>query len=243
MKNIIALFCILSIFSSCKQTQLTTNFKRSPKKVYVKPEFNTHYTNFVSIKNKTTDFKKSKPANKIENRSFGSKETINNDELYADVEVSEQDIIKNDKKAHQKLINIDSVLINKLPSLEDKDEIIKLSKRAKKFSIISLISATLSIVSYLIAFPSTYDFLHVFGAIFGISSLILSIIAFIHLIKAIKKIKKKGEKIKGQEKTIKNNIKTAFWISLLLLLAPIIGGIIFLLTFSISIGSIGPFYF
>ena len=59
----------------------------------------------------------------------------------------------------------------------------------------------------------------------------------------MKKIKKKGEKIKGQDKRIKNNIKTAFWISLLLLLAPIIGGLIFLLTFIISIGSIGPFYF
>ena len=126
------------------------------------------------------------------------------------------------------MINIDSVLSAKFQTIEEKDEITKLSKRAKKFSIISLISATLSSISYLIAFPSTYDFLHVFGAIFGISSLIISIIAFIHLIKAIKKIKKKGEKIKGQEKTIKNNIKTAFWISLLLLLAPIIGGIIFL---------------
>ncbi len=240
MKNIIALFCILSIFSSCKPTQLTSNFKRSPKKVYVKTEFNTDFT---SIKNKTTDFKKSKPINKIEKSSFGSKETINNDELYADVEVSEQSVIKNDNKAHQKMINIDSVLSAKFSTIEEKDEITKLSKRAKKFSIISLISATLSSISYLIAFPSTYDFLHVFGAIFGISSLIISIIAFIHLIKAIKKIKKKGEKIKGQEKTIKNNIKTAFWISLLLLLAPIIVGIIFLLTFSISIGGIGPFYF
>ena len=151
--------------------------------------------------------------------------------------------IKNDNKAHQKLIKIDSVLNDKLPTLEEKDEITKLSKRAKKFSIISLFSATLSTISYLIAFPSTYDFLHVFGAVFGISSLIFSTIAFIQLIKSIKKIKKKGEKIKGQDKRIKNNIKTAFWISLLLLLAPIIGGLIFLLTFSISIGSIGPFYF
>ena len=86
-------------------------------------------------------------------------------------------------------------------------------------------------------------FFHVLGAIFGISSFILAVITLVYLIKSLRKIKNKGEKINEQNNSIKKDMKTSFWLLMLLLLAPIVGGIIFLLTFSISIGSMGPFYF
>ena len=70
-------------------------------------------------------------------------------------------------------------------------------------------------------------FFHVLGAIFGISSFVLSVIALVYLIKSLKKIKNKGEKINEQNNSIKKDIKISFWLLMLLLSVPIIGGIIF----------------
>ena len=69
-------------------------------------------------------------------------------------------------------------------------------------------------------------FFHVLGAIFGISSFILAVITLVYLIKSLRKIKNKGEKINEQNNSIKKDIKISFWLLMLLLLVPIIGGII-----------------
>ena len=232
MKNLVWLICVLSLSYSCKQIQLTSNFNKRSKKIYVKPTIKSYYIDVTTIKHKTADYLKQKPINKIEKNTFSSNIIVNKEAFFADAGTSEIKVILNDK-IQQKLTRVDSIIKSQNNHFTEKEDILEKSKRVKKISIVSLINAIMSGISYLIAFPTVFDFLHVFGAVFGIGSFILSIITLMLIKKFIKKNKKKGEKIKEQDKTIKNNIKVAFWISLLILSSLFAGGLIFLLNFSI----------
>jgi len=243
MKNVLWLICILSLSYSCKQTQLTSNYSKRSNKIYTKAPLNFKGFDVASNKKIASAPKKSRLIRKSVEKQFYAIEKINKDELFTDLKVKEIKEASVDNRLRQEALRVDSILKSNYKNISDTDDIEKISKRAKKISLISLVNAILSGVSYLIAFPTIYDFFHVLGAIFGISSFVLSVIALVYLIKSLKKIKNKGEKINEQNNSIKKDMKTSFWLLMLLLLAPIVGGIIFLLTFSISIGSMGPFYF
>ena len=86
-------------------------------------------------------------------------------------------------------------------------------------------------------------FFHVLGAIFGISSFILAVITLVYLIKSLRKIKNKGEKINEQNNSIKKRYKNFILVINASSVSTYHWRYYILLTFSISIGSMGPFYF
>ena len=236
IKNFISLFCLCLVLVSCKQTQLTSNYNRRSNKIYTKSPLNFKNYDVVTNEKSALVPTKSIPIIKSTENQFYSIEKKDKDQLFTDVNVKEIKEVFLQNSLHQKVLRVDSLLKSEHGNKSDADDITKTSKRAKKISLVSLANAILSGISYLIAFPTIYDFFHVLGAIFGICSFVLSVISLVYLIKLFKKIKDKGEKINLQNDTIKKDMKTSFWLTMLLLLAPIVGGIIFLLTFSISIG-------
>ena len=236
IKNLVSLICVLLLLTACKQTQLTSNYNRRSNKIYTKAPLNFKYFDVATNEQSALVPTKSIPNIKSTENQFCSIEKKDKDQLFTDVNVKEIKEVFLQNSLHQKVLRVDSLLKSEHGNKSDADDITKTSKRAKKISLVSLANAILSGISYLIAFPTIYDFFHVLGAIFGICSFILSVISLVYLIKLFKKIKDKGEKINLQNDTIKKDMKTSFWLTMLLLLAPIVGGIIFLLTFSISIG-------
>ena len=236
IKNLVSLICVLLLLTACKQTQLTSNYNRRSNKIYTKAPLNFKYFDVATNEQSALVPTKSIPNIKSTENQFCSIEKKDKDQLFTDVNVKEIKEVFLQNSLHQKVLRVDSLLKSEHGNKSDADDITKTSKRAKKISLVSLANAILSGISYLIAFPTIYDFFHVLGAIFGICSFILSVISLVYLIKLFKKIKDKGEKVNLQNDTIKKDMKTSFWLTMLLLLAPIVGGIIFLLTFSISIG-------
>ena len=236
IKNLVSLICVLLLLTACKQTQLTSNYNRRSNKIYTKAPLNFKYFDVATNEQSALVPTKSIPNIKSTENQFCSIEKKDKDQLFTDVNVKEIKEVFLQNSLHQKVLRVDSLLKSEYGNKSDADDITKTSKRAKKISLVSLANAILSGISYLIAFPTIYDFFHVLGAIFGICSFILSVISLVYLIKLFKKIKDKGEKVNLQNDTIKKDMKTSFWLTMLLLLAPIVGGIIFLLTFSISIG-------
>ena len=236
IKNLVSLICVLLLLTACKQTQLTSNYNRRSNKIYTKAPLNFKYFDVATNEQSALVPTKSIPIIKSTENQFYSIEKKDKDQLFTDVNVKEIKEVFLQNSLHQKVLRVDSLLKSEHGNKSDADDITKTSKRAKKISLVSLANAILSGISYLIAFPTIYDFFHVLGAIFGICSFILSVISLVYLIKLFKKIKDKGEKVNLQNDTIKKDMKTSFWLTMLLLLAPIVGGIIFLLTFSISIG-------
>ena len=236
IKNLVSLICVLLLLTACKQTQLTSNYNRRSNKIYTKAPLNFKYFDVATNEQSALVPTKSIPNIKSTENQFCSIEKKDKDQLFTDVNVKEIKEVFLQNSLHQKVLRVDSLLKSEHGNKSDADDITKTSKRAKKISLVSLANAILSGISYLIAFPTIYDFFHVLGAIFGICSFVLSVISLVYLIKLFKKIKDKGEKINLQNDTIKKDMKTSFWLTMLLLLAPIVGGIIFLLTFSISIG-------
>ena len=236
IKNLVSLICVLLLLTACKQTQLTSNYSRRSNKIYTKSPLNFKNFDVATNEKIATTSEKSRSIIKSVKKPFCSVQKINKEELFAEVNIKEIKEVFLQNSLHQRVLRLDSLLKSEHGNKSDADDITKTSKRAKKISLVSLANAILSGISYLIAFPTIYDFFHVFGAIFGISSFILSVISLVYLINLFKKIKDKGEKVNLQNDTIKKDMKTSFWLTMLLLLAPIVGGIIFLLTFSISIG-------
>ena len=240
MKKIIFLFSLLSIFSSCKQTQLTSKFNKGYKKIYVKPLIKNQHNYDLSkeTNNKRDAYQEKKSIETISD---------NQEKLYVEVASIKPKVILKEKWLHQKLIRLDSILKFKDSTLSEKDEILETSKKAKKFSVLGLTS-TLSSVLFAILNNEMrsltkpgklrrsilWDVTEIMCWILAGASFLLLVTSLLFIIKAIKKIKKNGEKIKNQNKTIRRNIKLAYLITLLLLIAPIVVGLIILLTFSSS---------
>ncbi len=240
MKKIIFLFSLLSIFSSCKQTQLTSKLNRGYKKIYAKPLIKNHHNYNLSKEsnNKRGTYQEKKSIETISN---------NHEKLIVEVgSIKPKEILK-ETWLHQKLIRIDSILNFKDSTFSEKDEILETSKKAKKFSLLGL-TGTLSSVLFAILNNEMssltkpgklrfilWDITEILCWILAGFSFLLLLTSLHFIIKAIKKIKKNDEKIKDQNKTIRRNIKLAYLITLLILTSPILVGIIVLLTFSISI--------
>ena len=107
-------------------------------------------------------------------------------------------------------------------------EVLDLSKKAKKYNFISLISLLITTVSLIMAFDYmnlTYSYIlemsfGIVSAIFGINTFIFSIMSLYFFLKAIIKIKKSGKKFKDADITIKKNLRLALF-SVFLCLIPI----------------------
>ncbi|MBM77088.1 MAG: hypothetical protein CL846_01275 [Crocinitomicaceae bacterium] len=238
MKNIIYLLSILLIFSSCSQTYLSSSFNKRSKKIYVKPLTKTQFNNDIHNENKTLTYSENKSIKTILEKSFNSKTISNNqEELYVNADVSKKSVILNENKICKKLIRIDSILKSNDSTLTVEDEILKISNRAKKFSLLGVVSSLNTGLIYILHqllqprafFPS------ILFLISSIASLILFAISKYNLISAIRRMKKNGIKANNQ---IKENIKIAFRAPLFIFICCIIIGIIVALTFSVSVSII-----
>ena len=176
MKKILFLLFVFSLLSSCKQTQLTSNFNKRSKKIYIKPTIKSHYIDVTSIKDKTANYSKRKSIETIVKNSFNSIEITNKEELLANVDVSEPNGFLKENKIQQKLIRVDSILNTNNPNLSEKEEILELSKKAKKFSLIGLFTGLISMCFILLQDSSLNNSFNLFGHLgvsFFLSSTIL----------------------------------------------------------------------
>jgi hypothetical protein len=218
---------------SCKQTQLTSNFNKRAKKIYVKPSLRNNDIEIALNEKKTPKHSKS--------ISIEVKDTFNyndlkpKEEFIADAGISEIKVISNENKLHQKLTRIDSVLKSKDSTLIENEEFLELFNKTKKFSLYSL-CATLS---NLLTFPllSIGTSLSILFGISLVMTLVMIILTFISTIKIKKYLKKNNKKLRNlSDKKIKYIIRLASIFPLLIISALILS-LFVMLTFSISINA------
>ena len=200
MKNIVWLVCVLSLSYSCKQTQLSSNFNKRSKKIYVKPIIKNHYIDVTTSKEKTVNYSKRKSIETIVKNSFNSIEITNKEELLANVDFSEKNGFLKEKKIQQKLIRVDSILKSNDSTLKEED-ILKLSKKAKNFSLIGLLTGLVSLF-----------FIESVGGLLLLISGLLSLIGFFYLLNTRKKIKKNVQ-YQNMEKSLNDKVKSNILIS------------------------------
>ena len=224
MKNLFWLICVLSLSYSCKQTHLAISNNKKSNKIYTKALLSLNDIDFVSKENKASKPSRSIIITKAVKKQIYSIENSIKDELFADVS-NKPRLIKNKKRTHQNLIKIDSALKSQATNLENEEEVLDLSKKAKKYNFISLINLLLTTVSSLLAFDYGVtrfsDWKLIVSALFAINTFIFSIMSLYFFLKAIKKIKKSGKKFKDVDVTIKKNLRSAL-LSVFLSLIPMI---------------------
>ena len=219
MKNLFWLICVLSLSFSCKQTQLAISNNKKTNKIYIKAPLSLNDMDFVSKENKASKPERLIIITKAVKKQIYSIENSIKDELFADVS-NKPRLIKNKKRIHQNLIKIDSALKSQTTNLENEEEVLDLSKKAKKYNFISLINMLLTTVFSIIAFHYGDGVFGIVSAIFGINTLIFSVMSLYFFLKAIKKIKKSGKKFEDADVTIKKNLRLALF-SVFLCLIPI----------------------
>lgn len=205
MKNVLWLICILSLSYSCKQTQLTSNYIKRPNKIFTKAPSNFNDFYIASNENRASVPAKSSSIKKSVEKQLYSVEKINKNELYTDFE--RRTILKDtlDNFIHKRSVKLDSS--------KSENKILDLSKKAKKYSLISITNLSLTA-------PLTYISLltggikpgfEILSLLFGISTFIFSTISLFFLKKSIKEIKKSSKDYKETEKTIKKNLRIAIF--------------------------------
>ncbi len=107
---------------------------------------------------------------------------------------------------------MDSILKSNLKNLLDEEDILKLSKKAKNFSLIGLLTGIASLPFFI------NDVYVGTGWFFLLNAALLISIGSIFLFITIKKIRKSKQKIKSQENDVKSNLKISTLISSLILL-------------------------
>ena len=235
MKNLFWLICILSLSYSCKQTQLALSNNKKSDKIYTKAPLSLNNIEFVSKEKKASKPSRSIIITKAVKKQLYSTENSIERELFTDLDNTKPNLIKNEKKIHQKLVRIDSILKSQVSNLENEEEVQELSEKAKRFSIRSILSSSLLISFNLIDDLvindiinnrklrwKIDDFVKIFSWVLGGLCLIFSLFGLYFLIKAFKKIKKSGEKLKHQSDIVKKNLKWAGLSTILHLLIPII---------------------
>ena len=235
MKNLFWLICIFSLSYSCKQTQLALSNNKKSDKIYTKAPLSLNDIEFVSKEKKASKPSRSIIITKAVKKQLSSTENSIERELFTDLENTKPNLIKNEKRIHQKLIRIDSILKSQVSNLENEEEVQELSEKAKRFSIRSILSSSLLISFNLIDDLVINDIINnrklrwkiddivkIFSWVLGGLCLIFSLFGLYFLIKAFKKIKKSGEKLKHQSDIVKKNLKWAGLSTILHLLIPII---------------------
>lgn len=219
MKEFILIIFALSLLFSCKQTQLSSKFDKRSNKIYVKPSSRSNDIE-IAYKGKKNPKHSNSINRKIKN-TFNYNDLNHKDELFADAGMSETNIVFNENTIHQKLTKIKSVLNPNDSTLIEKEEILKISKKAKLLSLLSGSSIVLSL-PFLEAFlfGGSVGFLFLPLSIIG---LIFGLIGSLFLISSIKKIRKRKEKIKDQNSKVRKNILISLIVSLITLIPVIIG--------------------
>ena len=206
MKNLFWLICVLSLSYSCKQTQLAISNNKKSNKIYTKAPLSLNDIDFVSKENKASKPSRSIVITKTEKKQIYSIENSIKDELFADVS-NKPRLIKNKKRIHQNLIKIDSALKSQTTNLENEEEVLELSKKAKKYNLISLINLFLtSLFSFVAIKFNDYNAVLALIGISGINTFIFSVMSLYFFLKTIIKIKKSGKKFKDADITIKKNL-------------------------------------
>ena len=208
MKKIVCLFCLFSVLISCKQTLLTSNYNKKSNKIYNKTPLKYKDFDVVSIEKRASAPAKSSPIRKSTENQFCSNEVTNKDELLTYLETSEINEVSLDNHLHKRTLRLDSILKSNLKSNSD-DKILDFSKKAKKYSLISIINLSLTAP---LAFIAAYKYrridpFEILSILFGISTLIFSTISLFFFKKSIKEIKKSGKKFKETDSTIKKNLR------------------------------------
>ena len=210
---------MLTLLYSCKQTQLTSNYSKRSNKIYTKPF--SYVCRFCNKEKDASKQSKSSIITKSVEKQLYSAECNSRDELFSNLSNTKPKPINNEKKIQQKLIRMDSILKSQASNLENEGEVLDLSKKAKKYNLISLINLLLTTVFSIIAFVNNVVSFGILSAIFGVNTFIFSIMSFYFFLKAIKKIKKSGKKFKDADVTIKKNLRLALF-SVFLCLIPMI---------------------
>ena len=210
MKKIVCLFCLFSVLISCKQTLLTSIYNKNSNKIYNKTPLKYKDFDVVSIEKRASAPAKSSPIRKSTENQFCSNEVTNKDELLTYLETSEINEVSLDNHLHKRTLRLDSILKSNLKSNSD-DKILDFSKKAKKYSLISIINLSLTAP---LAFIASYKYrridpFEILSILFGISTLIFSTISLFFFKKSIKEIKKSGKKFKETDSTIKKNLRSA----------------------------------
>ena len=222
MKKILCLFCLFSLMISCKQTQLTSNYNKRSNKIYNKTPLKYKDFDVVSIEKRASAPAKSSPIRKSTENQFCSNEVTNKDELLTYLETSEINEVSLDNHLHKRTLRLDSILKSNLKSNSD-DKILDFSKKAKKYSLISIINLSLTApLAYIALFRGGWiKPFEILSLLFGISTFIFSTISLFFLKKSIKEIKKSGKKFKETDSTIKKNLRIGIFGAFLCLI-PII---------------------
>ena len=221
MKNLFWLICIFSLSYSCKQTQLALSNNKKSDKIYTKAPLSLNDIEFVSKEKKASKPSRSIIITKAVKKQLSSTENSIERELFTDLENTKPNLIKNEKRIHQKLIRIDSILKSQVSNLENEEEVLELSKKAKKYNLISLINLFLtSLFSFVAIEFNDYNAVLALIGISGINTFIFSVMSLYFFLKTIIKIKKSGKKFKETDVTIKKNLRLALF-SVFLCLIPI----------------------
>ena len=197
MKKIVCLFCLFSLMISCKQTQLTSNYNKRSNKIYNKTPLKYKDFDVVSIEKRASAPAKSSPIRKSTENQFCSNEVTNKDELLTYLETSEINEVSLDNHLHKRTLRLDSILKSNLKSNSD-DKILDFSKKAKKYSLISIINLSLTApLAYIALFKGGWiKPFEILSLLFGISTFIFSTISLFFLRKSIKEIKKAVKSLK-----------------------------------------------
>ena len=234
MKNLFWLICILSLSYSCKQTQLALSNNKKSDKIYTKAPLSLNDIDFVSKEKKASKLSRSIIITKAVKKQLYSTENSIERELFTDLDNTKPNLIKNEKRIHQKLVRIDSILKSQVSNLENEEEVQELSKKAKRFSIRSILSSSLLISFNLIndwvitnlnnrkLRWKIDDIVKILSWVLGGLCFILSLFTLHFLIKAFKKIKKSREKLKNQNDDVKKNLRWAGLSTLFHLIIPMI---------------------
>ena len=222
MKNLFWLICVLSLSYSCKQTQLALSNNKKSDKIYTKAPLSLNDIDFVSKEKKASKPSRSIIITKAVKKQLYSTENSIERELFTDLDNTKPNLIKNEKRIHQKLVRIDSILKSQVSNLENEEEVLDLSKKAKRFSIRSILSSSLLISFNLIDDLIINDIINnrklrwiindiveILSWVLGGLCFILSLFTLYFLIKAFKKIKKSREKLKNQNDVVKKNLRWA----------------------------------
>ena len=233
VNKILCLLCVFVLMFSCKQTQLTSNFNKRAKKIYVKPSLRNNDIE-IGLNEKKTP-KHSKSISRKVKDTFNYNDLKPKEKFIADAGISETKVISNENKLHQKLTRIDSVLKSKDSNLIENEEFLELFNKTKKFSLYSLCATLSSLLT--MGFWTDGTALSILFGISLVMSLVMSILTFISIIKIKKYLKKNNKKLRNlSDKKIKYIIRLASIFPLLIISALILS-LFVLLTFSISINA------
>ena len=154
-------------------------------------------------------------------------------DLYAELDVKVPTIILKENLTDEKLITIDNILI---PKPKEKNDLLKLSQRSKKNSLLGLVFMTASIpfVNWYINGNGTY-FSEISNLILystlSITGLIFSVIGRMFSSLSLKRIRKRKLKFKNQKSDFKKNILISFIFNLIFIISFFLLSIFVLLIF------------